>query len=238
VIASRYNPHFKELKSLLESKGAKKAGKVLVSGRKITPELFDQAITVVAEEDQWPEDLARPSHITWLDRSLFRDLDIFGTHFPLAVIPLPEIKKWQPAEPEGFELVLSLQDPANLGAVLRSAHAFGVSRVILLKECAFAFHPKTVRSSSGSCFRVDLQEGPALKEFEDASTMALDMHGESLRDFSWPKDARLLIGEEGQGVPTHFTGKKLSIPMQGGLDSLNAAVSAAIALFSYRSQLP
>jgi TrmH family RNA methyltransferase len=237
MIASRYNPQFKELKSLLEARGAKKAGKILVSGRKIAPEMFARALTVIAEDGAWPDGLEQPNKVLWLDRGLFRDLDIFGTHFPIAVLPLPEIKKWDGEKPKGLELVLSLQDPSNLGAVLRSAHAFGVNKIILLKECAFPFHPKAVRASSGSCLRVPMEEGPALKEFSDQNAIALDMAGESLTQFSWPVDARLLIGEEGQGLPSQFTGKRVSIPMHAELDSLNAAIAASIALFSYRSQI-
>lgn len=238
MIASRYNTQFKELKSLLESKGARKAGKVLISGRKIVPELMDQAITVVAEDGAWPDDLTQPNKVLWLDRSLFKDLDIFGTHYPLVVCELPEMKPWSADEaPQGLELIVSLQDPSNLGAVLRSADAFGVSQVILLKECAFPFHPKAVRASSGSSFRVKLREGPSQKDFSAPDLLALDMHGESLTEFSWPKNGRLLIGEEGQGVPSHVDAKKISIPMREGLDSLNAAIAASIALFSYRSQI-
>lgn len=238
MIASRYNSQFKELKTLLESKGARKAGKVLVSGRKIVPELLGKAITVVAEDGAWPDDLTQPNKVLWLERSLFKDLDIFGTHYPLAVCELPQMKTWSPEEaPEGLELILSLQDPANLGAVLRSADAFKIARVILLKECAFPFHPKAIRASSGSSFRVNLLEGPSQKDFNCENLFALDMHGESLTDFTWPKDGRLLIGEEGQGVPPHIDAKKLSIPMREGLDSLNAAIAASIALFSYRTQI-
>jgi TrmH family RNA methyltransferase len=192
---------------------------------------------VVAEEDAWPDGLERPNHIVWLERGLFRDLDIFGTHFPIAVLTLPEMKKFAGEPPKGLELVLSLQDPSNLGAVLRSAHAFGVTKVILLKECAFPFHPKAIRSSSGSSLRVVLEEGPTLKEFSDSETIALDMQGEPLTQFSWSSNARLLIGEEGQGLPPQFTGKRISIPMTAELDSLNAAIAASIALFSYRSQI-
>lgn len=236
MIASRYNPQFKELKTLLESKGARKAGKVLVSGRKIVPECLHNAITMVAEDGEWPSDLEQPNKVLWLDRSLFKDLDIFGTHYPLAVCALPEMKAWSSEEaPNGLELVLSLQDPSNLGAVLRSADAFGVSQVILLKECAFPFHPKAVRASSGSCFKIHLREGPSQKEFFDRDLLALDMAGESLSDFAWPRNCRLLIGEEGQGVPPNVVAHKISIPMRQGLDSLNAAIAASIALFSYRS---
>jgi RNA methyltransferase, TrmH family len=238
MISSRYNEQFKELKSLLEPKGAKKAGKVLVSGRKIIPELVHSALVAIAADDEWPTDLERAGKIIWLDRSLFRDLDVFGTHYPLLVLPLSDLPVWEPQPPTGLELVLSLQNPSNLGAVLRSADAFGVKKVILLKECAFPFHPKAVRASSGSCFRLPYCEGPSLKEYRDDPTIGLDMNGMALNEFEWPLDTRLLIGEEGQGLPSGFTGAKVAIPMRQGLDSLNAGIAASIAIFSYRGQFP
>lgn len=236
MIASRYNAQFKELKSILEPKGAKKAGKVLVSGRKIVPEMMNAALAVIAEDGAWPESLKQEKKIVWLDHALFRDLDVFGTHFPLLLCPLPEMPAWTESPPAGLELVLSLQDPANLGAVLRSAEAFGASRVVLLKECAFPFHPKSIRASSGSCFRVPLLQGPSQKDFSDAAAVGLDPHGTPLTEFAWPGDCRLLVGEEGQGLPPAFTGKKISIPMTPKLDSLNATIAASIAMFSYREQ--
>lgn len=238
MINSRYNAQFKELKTLLEPKGARKAGRVLISGRKIVPELMDRAVMAVTEEGVWPESLPRPKKVLELHRSLFKDLDIFGTHYPLLALALPEMPQWTSQAPSGFELVLSLQDPANLGATLRSAEAFGVRRAILLKECAYPFHPKAVRASSGSCFRVELCEGPRLQDFAAEGLFALDMSGTRLDQWNWPENVRLLIGEEGQGLPAGLAAERLSIPMQAGMDSLNAAIAASIAMFSYQSQWP
>jgi TrmH family RNA methyltransferase len=236
MIASRYNDQFKDLKSLLEPRGSKKLGEVLVSGRKIVPELLSLARAVLTEEDLWPDDLPQQKPVISFERALFKELDIFGTHYPILVCPLPDIELWNSEEPQGVELVLSLQDPANLGAVLRSAEAFGVTKVILLKECAFPFHPKAIRSSSGSSFRIKYASGPSQKEFADSQTFALDLSGTSISLFEWPENTRLLIGEEGQGLPLSFNGTKLSIPMTKSLDSLNASIAASIALFSYREQ--
>lgn len=238
MITSRYNPQFKELKSLLEPKGARKAGKVLVSGRKIVPELVTRASLIITEEDHWPNDLPHGEKVMPLERQLFRDLDIFGTHYPLAVCDLPRLAAWQGEPPSGLELVLSLQEPSNLGAVVRSAEAFGVAKIILLKECVFPFHPKAIRASSGSCFRVAFAEGPSQKEFDDANTVALDASGDSITSFAWPRDCRLMIGEEGQGIAANFNGQKLSIPMSESLDSLNAGIAASIACYVYRSKYP
>jgi TrmH family RNA methyltransferase len=125
-----------------------------------------------------------------------------------------------------------------LGACLRSAESFGVSNIILLKESAFPFHPKAIRASSGSCFRLPLFEGPSLKEFTAEGLLALDMNGESLDQFDWQPNGRLLVGEEGQGLPERISATRISIPMRSSLDSMNATVAASIALFSYRLRHP
>lgn len=236
MIASRYNAKFKELKSLLEPKGAKKIGQVIASGRKIVPEL--KANAYVCAQDEWPEDWPMQTKVIWLDRALFRELDVLGTHFPLAVCDLPRAEKFAETEPQGLELVLCLQDPANLGAILRSAEAFMVERVILLKDCAFPFHPRAIRSSSGSCFRVPLVEGPLLKDYQDKFSYALDKSGTSLNQFDWPKNIRLMLGQEGQGFQSIELSHRLAIDIHPKMDSLNAPIAASIACFSYRNQHP
>ena len=67
----------------------------------------------------------------------------------------------------------------------------------------------------------------------NGTILALDMHGKNLGTFTWPRNARLLIGEEGQGVPASKAFEFLSIPMAREVESLNATVAASIALYSY-----
>jgi TrmH family RNA methyltransferase len=133
-----------------------------------------------------------------------------------------------------LELIVGLGDPANLGALLRSAEALGASRVVLTRECASPYLPKSLKASANSAFRMRLALGPSLREFKLNTAFGLDMDGEDLAKFKWPKDAYLVLGEEGQGLP-ELNLKKLKIPMLGSVESLNATVAAAIALFTYRS---
>ena len=168
-----------------------------------------------------------------LKSSLFQQLDIFGTHFPLLVADTPAIDACKLSDaPMGLEILCGLSDPSNLGALLRSAEAFGASQVILLKEAAHPFHPKAVRASSGSCLRVPLTAGPSIKEIHGAGPiLALDKTGESIAEFNWPKDCRLLIGEEGLGIPDDLISvQRISIPMQGQVESLNAVAATSVAL--------
>lgn len=137
--------------------------------------------------------------------------------------------------PQGLELICALGNPDNLGALLRSAAAFGASRVILLAEAAHPFHPRALRSGANAQFELELVRGPRWQDLNLAAgpLIALDAGGESVFDFDWPKDLRLVLGEEGQGLPSGLKLHRLAIPTTGAVESLNASVAASLALFSY-----
>ncbi len=183
-----------------------------------------------------------------LDRAIFDELDISGTHEPLLLTRAPDILDADLSKaPLGLEVLCALGDPLNVGALLRSAAAFGASKIILLKECASPFHPKAVRAASAATLLTPFARGPSIRELPalaeaDASAgskmlmgpvLALDMHGNNLGSFAWPTNARLLIGEEGLGVPSSKAFEFLSIPMAKDVESLNATVAASITLYSY-----
>lgn len=177
-----------------------------------------------------------------LDRAIFEQLDVSGTHAPLLLARTPDVGDADLSKaPVGLEVLCALGDPSNVGALLRSAAAFGASKIILLKECASPFHPKSVRAASASTLLTPLSRGPSIRDLGHMSEagslngtiLALDMNGKDLGTFVWPRNARLLIGEEGQGVPESKAFEFLSIPMSREVESLNATVAASIALYSY-----
>ena len=193
----------------------------------------------------WPRPHAAPGTVSHfiLDGALFKTLDLFGTRAPLLVCQTPAIHTWNPeSSPQGIELLCPLGDPSNVGAVLRTCHAFGVQNVILLKESASPFHPKSVRSASGALFQITFFQGPSIDDLHQATTgsaiVALEVQGNCLSTFQWPRDVRLLIGEEGKGLPAQQFPQYLSIPMVKGMHSLNAAVAASIGMYAYRLQHP
>ncbi len=150
----------------------------------------------------------------------------------------------EPGQPaDGVTLFLPFGDPENLGAALRSAAAFGVERVVLLAESAHPFHPRSIRASAGAALRLELMNGPSLAALIDEpppSLHALDANGSNLADFVPHGDFGLVVGEEGRGLPTLGTVPAIAIPIDPGVESLNAAVATGIALFSIcgrRSQL-
>jgi TrmH family RNA methyltransferase len=239
-ITSAQNPKYRKWLSLLESKGIKKEKRCLVSGEKLVRE-FLQSWPALAEEILLPPkgkfDFGE-IHATKLSASLFKELDIIGTHQPLLVVKTPEIKVWDKKSPQGLEVVISLSDPSNLGALLRSAEAMNVNRVILSKECASPYLPRALKAASLSTFRLSMCVTDSVRELQLNQAFGLDIKGENIASFVWPRDALIVLGEEGQGLPEGLKLRRLKIDMNPKTESLNATVAASLAMYSYRLRWP
>lgn len=228
LISSPENKLYKQFISLLSSKGIKKHSQCIVSGTKIVDELkSSQPLNIV-----YHKPLGSELSEVILDPILFKNLDVFGTNAPLLIMPTANILDWNPSSPvSGLELFTASQDPGNLGAIIRSAAAFNVNKIILLEEACHPFHPKVTKSSSGSNFKINLQKGPSINQLPVGELYSLDLQGTPIKTLKAPKNLRLLIGEEGQGVPSQLNTQKITIPTSEQVESLNAATAAAIALF-------
>lgn len=244
-ITSASNELFKNWKNLDTAKGIRKAGEFFLMGEKLIREFAEnkelqKRFPVKAEiftEDLHPLKLASDRSTFKLSKNLFKEIDFVGTHFNLLLLSLPEIESFDPSKgPEGLELICPLGDPGNLGAVIRSALAFNSSRVILTEEAAFPFTPKAVKASAGAVLQMPLARAGSLQSGAYSEIYALDMVGSDIENFKWPKNLRLLVGEEGSGVREMKGLMKLKINT-GSVESLNATVAASIALYSYKNSL-
>ena len=237
-INSRQNARFKEWVSLLDAKGVKKSGLCLVSGPKVIQEILrdqpERGVEILLPPKTQSPHPGLPAFA--LESALFRELDVIGTKSPLLVCKTPALETWKPLAPKGLEVIAALSDPNNLGALLRSAEAFGARRVILTRECSSPFLPRALRAAAGSTFRIPLASGPALAEIDVPAAVGLDLTGEDISTFQFSQDVYLVLGEEGQGLPKDLNLTRLSIPMSSTVESLNATVAASIALFSYHRQ--
>ncbi|HVK62555.1 MAG TPA: TrmH family RNA methyltransferase [Bdellovibrionales bacterium] len=264
-ITSSTNDMYRDWLDCLTSKGIRKHGAFFIAGEKAVAETMKRypnrvrslviSATQTAETEiqklivQTRE--ATKSNdprftVIELSKELFNELDVSGTHAPLLLVHAPEIVDADlTKEPVGLEILCALGDPSNVGALLRSAAAFGASKVILLKESASPFHPKAVRGASATTLITKLERGPSINDLPalletgkaKGPVVALDMFGTSLRTYTWPHCARLLVGEEGVGIPTSNAFTTISIPMQSGVESLNATVAISIALHSFYTQM-
>ncbi len=161
----------------------------------------------------------------------------------MLLVKVPEIRTWTEASgwPHGCTLFVPFQDPENVGAVIRSAAAFGVKRVVLLREAAHPFHPRSGRAAGPALFQLELLQGPSLSELRGsgAPLIALDTTGPELSEAPFPERFGLVVGVEGPGLPAHLRqGERRRIAIQPGVESLNAAAAVAVALYVWANRRP
>ena len=240
IIESENNETFRNLKKLLAPRGIRKQLHALVFGQKQVSEtlagLPEKCVAWISRGERNPPPDGAPQHLMWyqLDPALYETLDIFGTSYPIVLVKIEEIPKWAPSDglPQGCSLLVAFQDPENVGAVIRSATAFGVAGIIMLAEAANPYHPKSVRASGGVVFRANLLQGPSIHHLpEDLPIVPLSKEGKRISDFKFPAKFALLPGIEGPGLPDRFRKAGVSIPISPEVESLNAVAATAIALF-------
>ncbi len=245
-ITSVENPKFRLWSSLFESRGIKKSQLFIVSGAKVISEVFEHNCswvrTILLHEEDRASDLAQralrlmPESIFLLSAPLFKSLDLYETRAPLLICSVPEIPQWnEDSKPHGIEVLTALSDPINLGSLIRTCVAFSVSKLVLLKESAHPFLPKVLRGASGAQFHIPFFEGPSLSDLSQ-DLIGLDVKGEDIGPFQWPRNLRLVMGEEGRGLGDLKPTTLLKIPISAQTESLNATVASSIALYLYRQQ--
>ena len=160
----------------------------------------------------------------------------------MALITIPNLGSYQ--HEVGLHLLLNdIQDPGNLGAILRSHYAAGNSVAFLSKGSCDLWAPKTIRGSQGAQFFLkcfEHQDLEALIESFDFPSYSLSMTGESIFTHKFDRDIAVILGNEGQGINKILeqkAHKSLSIPMAKNIESLNVAAAASIVMYEYFRQL-
>ena len=253
-VTSRHNPRLKAAARLIASaRDRRKAGRCVLEGEHLIGvywERYGAPETLIVTE----EALARSQVATLAGRDPARTLIVPALLFAelatlpaavgmLAVVPTPALAP-PPAGAGAAEFCLLLddvQDPGNVGSMLRSAAAAGVQQVMLSKHCAFAWSPKVLRAGQGAHFLLDIHEGVDLPAWAAAfggsggRVIAMDVAGgASLYGTVLTGRVAVAIGNEGAGISPALAAAsagRVSIPMPGGMESLNAAAAAAICLF-------
>ncbi|MBN1104905.1 MAG: RNA methyltransferase [Deltaproteobacteria bacterium] len=247
VITSGDNRLFKMFQGLLRAQGIRKNGLALLSGARQVREVLRDfpercaGLILRKEQDVFDRGLPETVHRYHLPPALFRKLDAYGTDQPILVVRVEPFPLWYPDRwPTGCTLLVPFQDPTNVGAVIRTAAAFGVARVVMLKEAAHPFHHKSSRVAGSALFRLPLFEGPSIRRLRPIKVplIALSPDGDDVGRFAFPDTFGLIPGLEGPGIPAGLRkGVTLSVPMQAGVESLNAALATGIVLYLWRSRL-
>ena len=242
IILSRQNPLVKELASLKEKKGRRRTGTFLVEGHKMVREAVASGMDVVRlilREDYAGETYGLPA--VRLGRDAFAAVCDEKTPQGIAAeVVIPE-RSVQP--PQGRCLLLDgLQDPANVGAIIRTAVAAGYEDVYLA-GCADPFSPKSVRASMSGVFFARIMQGTQeeiLSAIAGMSVIAADMGGEDVFSYVAPEKFCLAVGSEGSGLSALVRSRAdvtVRIPMDARTESLNAAVSAGILMYALRTKI-
>lgn len=240
-ITSRKNPLLQQAKKLLGSKKAREeAGLFVADGTKLLAEAvkwYPGLDTVILSDGIQAE---VPAHV----RIIRVPADVMESISPMStpqgalfLCRLPEKKDFVPRP--GMLLLDGVQDPGNLGTILRTADALQIP-VVLLEGCADPYSHKVVRSSMGAVFRTDVMQSTWAQVKTACDDAGIPIGVTALSDRAMDirkadvKEMAVVIGSEGQGVRQEIlrnAGAELIIPMNPRCESLNAAVAATIVMW-------
>lgn len=256
TVSSRENPLYKELKHLAGSSQARrKAGKSLLDGVHLCQAYLDlrgMPLHCVVSEDA----LANPevdeivrrceaahAHVTALPDALFGAVSQVEHGVNLMFL----IETARPVQPsvlaESAVLLDGVQDPGNVGSILRSAAAAGIRQVYCSAGTAFCWSPKVLRAAMGAHFVLEIFENVDLAALVRASKVAVlatsGYASERLYDVDLRRPVAWLLGHEGQGVADDLLAlatHRVAIPHAGQVESLNVAACAAVCFFEQLRQ--
>lgn len=234
TIRSSSNPAFKSLIAMKKDRAL-----MLLEGRRLVQDALargmipkESAVTLEYQESHGPVDFP---HITLEERLLARIADTKTPQGILAFFPIPWASFEKVIEHEKIIILDGLQDPGNVGTIIRTAEAFGFPGILVTEGTASPFSPKAIRASMGSSLGLDI----ARMREEDAKKLphkiiSLTPHG-NLRPGRevFSGQIAICLGQEGEGVSrdmlslSHAT---VSIPMKGKIESLNVSIAAGIVM--------
>ncbi len=262
IVQSKQNSRVKELRRALANPSREKGGLAGIEG----PNLLIEAVRaglrihcVFATEgnEEWLERqaLSTETEVLIVPQEVLRTALTTETPQPIAALVEPFDWIWRDILEGGVDgedkteplvLVLAgLQDPGNVGTILRSAEAFGATGVISLPGTVSAWNPKSVRASAGSVLRIPLIEANPenavayLRESGIEVLVTTAVAGLSADRARLSDPVAFLIGNEGNGVPEGIAALAdgaITIPCPGPVESLNAAIAASVLLYEASRQ--
>ena len=238
-ITSLKNPKVTAWKALKDRKGRRESGCFLVEGRKMVEEAlasaFDVETVLVQEGVSFPDGLTMP--VYELPEHVLTA--VCDTKTPQGIAAVVRMKE-QSALGKHIVVLDGVQDPGNVGTVIRTANALGMDAVVLTGACADLYSPKTVRAAMGALFRQPVLTCAQDELMQLLHAHGLKLYGAALTDAAQDlrrvplSPAAVAIGSEGRGLSAQLLAQcdgQIIIPMQPGAESLNAAVAAAVVMW-------
>ena len=248
TITSRRNPLCLHMKMLGASGSYRdETCEFLCDGAKLLEEAVTNGaeVTAVLAASRLPFQIPANTRVFFAERGIIDSLSpLKNGQDTLFTCKIPREAKL--TEMRGTHILLDgMQDPGNIGAIIRTASAFGIKSVILTGNCADLYNPKTIRASMGAIFRQEIyrfsiEKLAKLVEAEGVRLIAaMPADGvKELTDVSL-KDSIIAIGNEGHGLSAEvlaLCGEKVTIRLSPGCESLNAAAAAAIIIWEAARQ--
>ena len=255
VITSKDNEIIKDIKKLKEKKYRDLNNKYIIEGIKLVKEAISENAKidkiVICEsclkdgsiEQNLMYEIAKYNCISVSEKVFSSLTDVNSPQGILAVIEKNNKKDEEISFKEDIILVLDgIQDPGNLGTILRTADSVNLKQIVLSEKTADAYNPKVVRSTMGAIFRLNIYESKNIIETVKTikknrfKVMATSLETEnSIYTVDYKKKA-IVIGNEANGVSKEIldlADEKIKIPMLGKTESLNAAVATGVILYEY-----
>lgn len=251
MITSAQNERVKYVRSLARRRVRQREGRFVVEGTRLLDELVGAGIepALVFYTAAWAESPAgqrllpqiRTGEAAWpvTDAVMAACADTQTPQGVLAVVPFLSL-----SPRPGLLLILdTIRDPGNLGTILRSAESAGVGQVLLAPGTVDLYNPKVVRGAMGAHFRLPVFSHDWPDIVQQASGRAVwlaDAAGETAYDaVDWTRPSALIVGAEASGAgeeAAQMATGRVSIPMTGGAESLNAAMATTVILFEAARQ--
>jgi len=250
-IRSKDNRIFKECQKLSQKKYRDREGLYLIEGENLVGEVPADDLVYVIYRDGCQRKLDDSEKAYWMEGRLFDKLAQTETSQGiLAVVRKPVINPEDlkhRIDRNGNVIVLDrLQDPGNIGTIIRTAEGAGYEAVITMKGTADVFSPKTIRAAAGAVFRIPIiqvEDNRELRNLAEKLSKRLVVTGFDTDRYYFDEDLSkgiaLVIGNEGSGISKELMEMadiKVKIPMEGNLESLNASVAAGILMYEAKRQ--
>lgn len=245
-IHSSKNPQVKQWKKLHTKKEREKTGTFLIEGFHLVEEALKQEDLVIeliiSEEVEIPPRLNYGSlPITQVNKEVIKELAETENSqgiFAVCKQPQDEIK-----EAQSYLLLDSIQDPGNLGTIIRTADAAGIDAIIVGNGSVDIYNSKVLRSAQGSHFHLPIIRGDLFTWIEKLKRKGIPIYGTALehgtvfKEIDPSNNFALMVGNEGSGINSDLlsqTDQNLYIPLLGKSESLNVAVAAGILLYYFK----
>ncbi|MFG6116468.1 TrmH family RNA methyltransferase [Halobacillus sp. MO56] len=244
MLTSLQNTRVKQWMKLKKKREREKSKSFLVEGYHLVEEAikseWETKEVIVKEETDVPEWIEK-ERVTRVSKEIFTALS--ETETPQGIAAVVEMKDFETRSFHHVLLIDAVQDPGNLGTLIRTADAAGFDGVIIGKGSVDPFNEKVIRATQGSLFHLPVIQGElndwiSLLKHQGLTVFASTLeNAKPYHEITFPKKAALIVGNEGAGIQEEMIGladNQVYIPIVGQAESLNVAIAAGILMYQMK----